>query len=530
MVAIPKSQGVQQGRATETGIKPASIAQSQVVPNAISQFGKTVSNIGFQEMQRQAIQERKEKEEYQTSQALDARNQIRSFDNNSNIALRELPDNQDTIKNFKRQALEKREGLLSTLNDSFEGDKRLQKVLKQEYDTSKVAFEYGVDQELSRKKHKYKTNEMYSSIYKIKDRYNSAETDVEMDQILSDLDETLAFGMGSNIIDAKGIEGIEKDIKASREKKLKLQDDLINKAQKLRLTDPWGFVKKFDSDPTPEVDFADISNSAETLQDRIEFVNKKNSEYGIQIPILDDLETKSFINDLEVSTPEESSRYLNALGKNITDEQKIRLARDIFKENKSIGLAVSISDEDPRTAADIIAGNKAIKDKVLTMPSSNALRTRFLTTVGKAIVQQDYRQAGIEAVTSVYANKAVLNNVNDTSVDRNLLKESIKQVFGDIIKVNDSRITGFRKADGQFISEDDFEDFFDGLDRDKIMNVQGDMPRLANGTELNIESLKDADLVVVGDGLYTVNLFDEFAVDKQGNPFVLNLKGIYNQQ
>ena len=77
MVAIPKSQGVQQGRTTETGLRPASMAQSQVVPNAISQFGQTVSNVGFQEMQRQAIQERKEQEEYQTSQALDARNQIR---------------------------------------------------------------------------------------------------------------------------------------------------------------------------------------------------------------------------------------------------------------------------------------------------------------------------------------------------------------------------------------------------------------------------------------------------------------------
>ena len=529
MVAIPKSQGVQQGRTTETGLRPASMAQSQVVPNAISQFGKTVSNVGFKGIQRQAILERKEKEEYQTSQALDARNQIRSFDNDSNIALRELPDNQDTIKNFKRQALEKREGLLSTLNDSFEGDKRLQKVLKQEYDTSKVAFEYEVDQELSRKKKNYKTNEMYSSIYKIKDRYDSAETEAEMALILSDLNETLAYGMGSNLIDAKGIEGIEKDIKESREKKIKLQTDLLEKAQKLRLNDQWGFVKKFDSDPAPEVDFADISNSAETLQKRIEFIDKKNSEYNLQLPILDDMETKSFVKDLEVSTPEESSRHLNALGKNITDEQKIRLAKDVFKENKSIGLAISISDEDPRTAADIIAGNKAIKDKVLTMPSSNALRSRILAKIGKAVVQQDYRQAGIEAVTSIYANKAVLSNLNDTVVSSTQLKESIKQVFGDIIKVNDSQITGFRKADGQFISEDDFEDFFDGLDRDKIMIVQGDVPRLANGKELNIESLKDADLVVVGDGLYTINLFDEFAVDQQGNPFILNLKEIHNR-
>lgn len=529
MVAIPRSQGIAASPTTETGLRPQTMADAQVVPNAISQLGGTIATLGFQEMQRQAIQAKKEQEEYQASQALDARNKLRSFDNNQSIALRELPDNPETINTFKQKALEEREGLYAKLNDSFEGDKRLQKILKEEYETSKVTFEYGVDQELSRKKKVYNTNNLYSSIYSLKDRFETVQDNVSLAQIGADLNTTLQFGLNSSLIDARDVERIQQDFEQSRERKQKLQADLLEKAQKLRLNDPWGFVKQFDREPTPDVEFADISKSAESLQKRIEFVDSKNAAYGIQMPLLDNMETKSFINDLEVSNPEESARYLNALGKNITDDQKTRLARDIFKENKSIGLAVSISDEDPKTASEIIAGNKAIKEKIVTMPSPNNLRNSFLSKVGEAIVQQEYREAGIEAVTSVYASKAVSKNVNNTQVDNKLLKESIKQVFGDIIKVNDSKITGFRKNDGQFISEDEFEDFFDSLDRNKIMKVQGDVPRLANGKELSNEALKDAGLVVVGDGLYTINLYDEFAVDKKGNPFILNLKEIYNR-
>lgn len=206
MVAIPRSTGVQQGPTTETGLRPASMAQSQIVPTAITKFAQTATNISFQEMQREAAQERKEIEEYQASQHLDARNQLRSFDNDANIALRELPSDQKTIKNYKNEILGQREILFSNLNNSFDGDKELQKLLKTEYETSKVSFEYGLDKELSRKRKDYNLNNIYSSISQINNRLETAQTDVEFLQIQEDLELQLKIGLSSGLITKKDID------------------------------------------------------------------------------------------------------------------------------------------------------------------------------------------------------------------------------------------------------------------------------------------------------------------------------------
>lgn len=232
MVAIPRSQGVEQGRTTETGLRPQSIAQSQVVPNAFAQLGEQISNLGFQEIQRQAIQERKEQEEYQTSQVLDARNKLRSFDNSSSIALKELPDDQETINSYKQKALEERELLFEELNQSFEGDKKLQRLLKDDYQTSKVAFEYGIDQELSRKRKNYNTNKLYESISALKDRFETASSDVDFLQIRSDLDTTLQFGLSSGIVDARDIDRQQDAFRAlAKERKEELtRESIFNQA------------------------------------------------------------------------------------------------------------------------------------------------------------------------------------------------------------------------------------------------------------------------------------------------------------
>jgi len=227
MVAIPRSEGVQVGKTTETGLRVPSIAQSQVIPNAISQFGQTVSNVGFQVMQREALEQKKEEDTYRTSQALNARNKLRSFDNKMSIALKESPDDEETINTFKEKALDDRQVLLSELEDSFEGDKQLQRILKEEYETSKVAFEYSVDQQLIKKKKNYNLNNFYSSINDIKERFDTADNEVEFAQLKNDLDTTLKINLATNTITPKEIDRQQeafRKIRKERQEQLLLQD------------------------------------------------------------------------------------------------------------------------------------------------------------------------------------------------------------------------------------------------------------------------------------------------------------------
>lgn len=326
-----------------------------------------------------------------------------------------------------------------------------------------------------------------------------------------------------------GVNGFQK-VQDTIKSKEKLKKDQAVKLEKTRLSDPWTYINQIDKEEIPSIRFDDVGSVSDDLDDRISFINQKNKQYGTNLPILTELETQAFTQALENQDPKESANLLHNIATNITDEQQSLLAESIFEDKPSLGVAISIADEDPQTSSSIIAGNRAMKNKIVTMPSESNMRNEFLNEVGKAIQQPQFREASLNAVRAIYANKAVENNINDTTVDPDLLDKSILEVFGETIDINDSQVIGFRKKDGRFIPEDDFQDLFENLDKKQIASAHsGDLPRVANGDELDLDDIKEADLVVVGDGLYTINLFNEFAVDKNGNPFVLNLKKIHNK-
>ena len=206
MVFIPRSQGVQVGKTTETGLAPKSMAQTQILPNAITQLGGTIAGIGLDKLQKEQAEQRKAQEEFQATQALDLRNKLRRFDNEASISLSEMPDSPDVINSYKQRVLEDRKAYFEELSTSYGDDKRLQKVIKQEYETSQVPFEYAIDKELSRKQKNYNTNSFYESISDLEDRFGKANSEVEFAQIGADLNETLKFGLSTGIVNAKDID------------------------------------------------------------------------------------------------------------------------------------------------------------------------------------------------------------------------------------------------------------------------------------------------------------------------------------
>ena len=98
-------------------------------------------------------------------------------------------------------------------------------------------------------------------------------------------------GINRNLIDGRDSANIIEKFRSGREKNLKLQKDLLDKAQKLRIQNPWEFIDQFEEAEPPSLDTNNVDNIAKSLQERIDYVDNKNQQYQIDLPVLSPLET-----------------------------------------------------------------------------------------------------------------------------------------------------------------------------------------------------------------------------------------------
>lgn len=522
MVAIPRSQGVQARpiQTTPSVAQPVNTGEN-FIAQGMKDIGGAITSLATISM----LRNQEEQKNYEISVINDFDTQLQRFDNQERVKLNELGATPEVIGRAKKDILERRKVFAQKLKQSFQDNKRLLSIAN-EKEKDVFRLEYFIDQDLSNKKRQYGQNNLYQSISELQREYEGASPE-DLEFIEEKANDLLQDGINRNLIDGRDSANIIEKFRSGREKNLKLQKDLLDKAQKLRIQNPWEFIDQFEEAEPPSLDTNNVDNIAKSLQERIDYVDNKNQQYQIDLPVLSPLETEGFINNIEKANPNEAAIYLRDFANNITDEQKDILSQHIFKQNKTLGIALTLADEDSKLASDIISGNKTLKNKTIVVPSENELKETFLSKYGKAITQEEFRNAAIEGVRALYANKALITNA--TSYQSNITQEVAERLFGKVITINDSDIVGFRKNNGQFIDEDEFEDLFDGLNYNRIKSFHNDFPRITTGEELDIEDIKEAGLVVVGDGLYTINLYNEFAVDKDGNPFILNLKGMYNK-
>lgn len=310
--------------------------------------------------------------------------------------------------------------------------------------------------------------------------------------------------------------------------------DRTTKLMKQRFTDPWRFQEAFDDERTSPVDLTNQSRLpalSQILSERMDFIQRKNEQLGINLPLLDKDEEENFLQTVNQvrRNPQEAAALLSNIVGGITDEQQNMLSEQIFAADAPLGVSISLADERPDLAQNILNGAKVIKDKLAPMPASSQLDEAIFEQIADAIQVPQFRDASRQAIIALYADRAFKEADDIKDLDTGRVEDVVEDLFGPKIDVNDSKVFGFRGLDGRFIDEDDFEDAFEDLTEASIMAVHNDVPRLADGTPLPLEDLKDsAQLFMAGDGEYGILLFDEFAVDKNGNRFFLNMKEIVN--
>jgi hypothetical protein len=103
--------------------------------------------------------------------------------------------------------------------------------------------------------------------------------------------------------------------------------------------------------------------------------------------------------------------------------------------------------------------------------------------------------------------------------------------MGPVIEIGGQNALSFRGKSGKFLDEDDVDDLMSELTDDKVMRIQGDVPRTLTGEPMNLKKSKGRlSLKSVGDGAYFLYRDGEPTFDSKRRPFVLDLKGFEKGQ
>ena len=329
-----------------------------------------------------------------------------------------------------------------------------------------------------------------------------------------------------DILGADGLQRAQAKVASRVETRLKQ----AAKIEKARLSDPWGFINMVDTDPVPQIAFqGDAKQAANSLDDRVNFVKAKNAQYATDLPLLTDTETQGFIQLYQRLPPNEGAKTLNDFTKTLPDDQQGLIADAIFQKNKPMGIAVSVADGAPDVTRGLLNGADVIAKKLIKMPSDFDIKAQVNKEIGSVIVDPQMMAALQEGVRNLYADSIHADNDNSGSKDDTIIKKALDSLVGPQFELNGSATIGFRKDDGKLTDEDEFTSLYRDLTLGVIEEIQGDVPRYADGTPVDIDDLREqGELVVAKEGQYMIKFSDAFLVDGSGTkrPFVLDMKDI----
>ena len=342
-----------------------------------------------------------------------------------------------------------------------------------------------------------------------------------------DLAGAQAFIADENIQEHLGADGIQR-MQERIARKQQLGASLAAKSQKLRSTNPWQFVQQRDREDIPAINLGQPRNLADQIDDRLEYIGRKNEQYGVDLPVLTDQEKDSLIDTFEGLNARQSAALMNNIAGSLPDNQQDLIAQQIFKDKPSMGVAIAIADDDPLLAQSLMNGARVKKDKLIKLPTDTDIISVTNEELGEAVQQPDWRKSMQEAVKSIYADRVFTENDNSGIIQSDIVEEAVERLVGPVINVNGKDVVGFRKSEGVFLTEDEFDDFFDDLTEQQIINALGDMPRDILGNRLPLDDIKDrATLLTVGNGQYVIQLFDEWAVRRNGERYIFDLRRIF---
>lgn len=339
-----------------------------------------------------------------------------------------------------------------------------------------------------------------------------------------------------SLLGAKRVEALNQRIENKRASLVAQQEKL----EKLKQTDFIKFLEITDSESLPPINFAENSTLGDALDNRAEFLDRKKQQYNVQtnIPVLTNTERTQMVNLFESTNPRTAAIQLYGMVSKLSEPQQSLLAQSFLSQKSTenhpeFAAAISLANEDPSTSQAILTGAQALKNKVVRMPSESEFITEITEELDGAIMQPQYQKLINESIRAVYASSVYGDEGQQKSseISGSLVGESVKKIVGTPVSVNGKTTLSFRGENGEFLDKGDFRDAFEDID-ENMLNEFGGLPRFENGDVVPLDEIKDeASLVVAGNGQYFLQFqLGEYLVNEDGSPYILDLKGIYDEQ
>lgn len=362
MVAIPKSFGVIQRPTTESGQADVNLSYSQILPNAISNLGSQIQGSALQLRQQQQQEElllqkqkKAEEEALNAMQMIDFKTQLSRFDNERELAYKDLPSSDINKANLLKQTfLEDRKKFIEEKAQQFKENPVLFNLIQQHGNVSSVDIEDKLATEFSKKKKDYGIDRIYESIYNVNTQIASGKN---INNAKRNLDETLKIGLRLGLIDMKDVIR-EKEKQAQLvEKKAKEYEEKVafnsvingqiyldpNKPRNQKIVD-FNFAKTAQSSKNPEQLGFDLSVNTgiiptqfkNVLSGRLSIGNPNQQVESAKI-IIDMINRKPSLQDQFRS---DELKLINEMKDNIDiglpAEQVIKYARDNLNKINSL--------------------------------------------------------------------------------------------------------------------------------------------------------------------------------------------------
>ncbi len=303
----------------------------------------------------------------------------------------------------------------------------------------------------------------------------------------------------------------------------------IKNIEGYRVKDPYKFMEEHGVAP-PALDLT----SQDKIVKRINFIEEQNKKFGYfkgEIPFMTPNEARDFSRLFDKMPSKDAAGLLQNISINMPEKLYSSFSKQIFDERKGIGVAMALAKDDVATSEKIIAGKQLLADPKgkgigsLDAPSMGKIKEVFNSYMGNSIQDAGASEAFMDAAFSHYAKTMFDKNGDLSKIDESAFKESIKSVLGPVGEVNGSNIVSFKGDDGKFVPSDDLEDEFNSLDPEIIKKTQKDVPRLLNKEPLDVSKSNGRFTpVTVGDGLYLLKRDNELLLDKDGNPYEIDMK------
>lgn len=222
MASIPESPGVRVAPTTQVGRSAPTIAQTQILPQAITGLGQTLQQVGAQQIklqQERELLEQKRKEAFQAAIVNDYKTQLERIDNNIKLKKDEVPPLPSDILGMKDSLLKERSAAIKSLL-AKEKDPQVLNLINRHIESSGVDLEFDIDKTRRKKEVEYGRNTIVNSLNNVKDQLDSGlMTPEDMVKADSRVKEILESGLKSGYIDFGFIEDFEKEQKAFRKER-----------------------------------------------------------------------------------------------------------------------------------------------------------------------------------------------------------------------------------------------------------------------------------------------------------------------